>query len=66
MTSLDPEIAGTQPIAEFGQRTELIIVAIDLLFLPDMIVPAWFDKGYWGIIWHLFSSQVTYEFQGLN
>jgi len=40
-------------------------VAIDLLFFPNMIVPAWLDKGCWGIIWHLFSSQVMYEFQGL-
>ena len=55
MTSLNPEIAGTQAIAEFGQRTELIIVAIDLLFFPDMIVPAWFDKSGWGIIWDGFA-----------
>jgi len=35
MAFLDPQIAGAQPIAEFGQRTELILVTIDLLFFPD-------------------------------
>ena len=45
MAPLDPQIAGTQSIAEFGQRTELIIVTIDLLSFPHMVVPARFDKG---------------------
>ena len=66
MASLNPQIAGTQAIAEFSQRTELIIVAIDFLVFPDMIVPARFDKSGWGILWHGFAPQVTNQFEGLN